>query len=530
MLRNWFIAGLCFALCACGSKEASEQRNAQTLSAETSEGIVPANPGAEAEEKAHCNIDISLERLPDACAGNGQYRAVFVNGSKSGYAVSGRLQKGDTVESCDFSSLEMKRGEMSLTSTTLVNVVESTDGTPLRWQTRVEGTGMNKASCGVIKDDVAYIRTVVAGNDNYTQIPWEPGTLMQEGVRLLMKKQPMVAGTKLQARAFDVESARVVTLDWEIKGAGDVDLLGKVTRGIRIDTTLIHDSSRIETQEWLTSDFDTLKSTTYVMGMKFEEILCEKAYALQNNNPSEIFTDSFIDSPRKLPRTWLSRGITYEILPEKGKEIEFPEYNEQKMSRATGSKAIYVEVMPAPMPKGGQMPYSGEKEEMAEYLSANAWIQSAHPEIVALAQKAVGDETSPGKAARKIEKFVFKYISNRSLSVGFASALEVSRSRQGDCTEFALLTAAMCRAAGIPSRVVFGVVYMAKNFEGHSHFFGGHAWTQVFVKDGWYSLDAALGKFDAGHIAIDFNNGDPSNFFKLVTTIGYFDIIDAKKR
>ena len=31
-------------------------------------------------------------------------------------------------------------------------------------------------------------------------------------------------------------------------------------------------------------------------------------------------------------------------------------------------------------------------------------------------------------------------------------------------------------------------------------------------------------KFDAGHIAIDTNDGEPSNFFRLISTMGYFDI------
>ena len=34
-------------------------------------------------------------------------------------------------------------------------------------------------------------------------------------------------------------------------------------------------------------------------------------------------------------------------------------------------------------------------------------------------------------AARRIEKFVRKYINKKNLSVGYASALEVARSRRG---------------------------------------------------------------------------------------------------
>jgi transglutaminase-like putative cysteine protease len=70
---------------------------------------------------------------------------------------------------------------------------------------------------------------------------------------------------------------------------------------------------------------------------------------------------------------------------------------------------------------------------------------------VDLAHKAVGDAKDAAQAARRIESFVARYIDNKSMSVGYASAAEVVESRQGDCSEFAVLTAALCRAVGIPA-------------------------------------------------------------------------------
>ena len=69
------------------------------------------------------------------------------------------------------------------------------------------------------------------------------------------------------------------------------------------------------------------------------------------------------------------------------------------------------------------------------------------------------------EAVRRIESFVARYIDNKSMSVGYASAVEVVESRQGDCSEFAVLTAALCRAVGIPAQVVVGIAYV-KEFAG----------------------------------------------------------------
>ncbi|MBN2530732.1 MAG: transglutaminase domain-containing protein, partial [Deltaproteobacteria bacterium] len=339
-----------------------------------------------------------------------------------------------------------------------------------------------------------------------------------------VKSKPLTAGTTLKARGFDVDSESVVTLDYTVKGRENVDLLGKITPSIHVETTVTQSGSSIQTSEWLNDELETLKSASNVMGMHIETIACEREYALQQNSPAEIFTASFIKSPRPLNKRMLSNGVAYLISPTEEKKLIFPKSKEQKVDSVENSSDISIQVKPLAMPSGAKMPYDGSDAEILRFLNSNAWIQSENKAIVALANQAVGSETAPDKAASKIEKFVSSYISNRSLSVGYASALEVLHSKQGDCTEFALLTAALCRAVGIPARVVFGVVYVASEFEGHRHFFGGHAWTQVYIADGWYSLDAAMGKFDAGHIAIDTNDGEPSNFFRLISTMGYFDI------
>jgi transglutaminase-like putative cysteine protease len=122
---------------------------------------------------------------------------------------------------------------------------------------------------------------------------------------------------------------------------------------------------------------------------------------------------------------------------------------------------------------------------------------------------------------------VAEYIENKNLSVGYASAAEVAASRQGDCSEFAVLAAAMCRAVGIPAKVVVGIAYV-DDFAGIQGF-GGHAWTLAYVGSKWVGLDAAFksagrGGYDAGHIALAAGNGEPADFFTLAATLGQFKI------
>ena len=69
----------------------------------------------------------------------------------------------------------------------------------------------------------------------------------------------------------------------------------------------------------------------------------------------------------------------------------------------------------------------------------------------------------------------------------------MAKNLEGDCTEHAVLLAALLRAKKIPSRVVVGLVYVTG---GQS--FGGHMWTEAFLNGRWVPLDAPLGQSGIG--------------------------------
>jgi hypothetical protein len=76
-----------------------------------------------------------------------------------------------------------------------------------------------------------------------------------------------------------------------------------------------------------------------------------------------------------------------------------------------------------------------------------------------------------------------------SHSRGWDIASAVARNRDGDCSEYAVLTTAMARAAHMPARVVLGVVILTTD-QGHAAY--GHAWSEVQEGGRWVVADAAL--------------------------------------
>jgi len=92
---------------------------------------------------------------------------------------------------------------------------------------------------------------------------------------------------------------------------------------------------------------------------------------------------------------------------------------------------------------------------------------------------------------------------------------------EGDCNEHAVLLAALGRAAGLPTRVVAGTVYL----EG---FFYYHAWCEVWLGR-WVPIDPAFDQFPADATHIKFVVGGPEEQMAMLAIIGRLgiEVLDA---
>jgi transglutaminase-like putative cysteine protease len=141
-----------------------------------------------------------------------------------------------------------------------------------------------------------------------------------------------------------------------------------------------------------------------------------------------------------------------------------------------------------------------DSPERARALAPSQWLQSSHPSIVNRARRVAAGSADARVKMRRLTTFVRGHMSTKIGMLGYGSALEALETRRGDCTEFAVLLAALGRAIDVPTRVVVGRVY-ARRFEGSRHVFVPHAWVQAWTGTGWESFDAAIGTFDSTHLA-----------------------------
>jgi transglutaminase-like putative cysteine protease len=156
------------------------------------------------------------------------------------------------------------------------------------------------------------------------------------------------------------------------------------------------------------------------------------------------------------------------------------------------------------------------------YLQATEGIPVGDPEIAAAAKEVVGNEA---EAARKVEKLTW-WVSKRveGAVTDAHSALETLRTGKGNCQAHARLYLALARAAGIPSRMVSGLVWVPEKG------FLYHSWAESLADGNWISIDPTFGQVPADATHVKLVEGDSTDdLVPLVRVIGKLRILSLQQ-
>jgi len=161
------------------------------------------------------------------------------------------------------------------------------------------------------------------------------------------------------------------------------------------------------------------------------------------------------------------------------------------------------------------------RKALARELSPAPFIESDDPAIARRAARIGGPDRDPSLIARRIVDWVHDSIRAEVLSeTGAAGAID---RMSGDAREFALLTTAMVRAAGIPAHPISGLLHLGGRFYLHS-------WTEVYVGR-WIPVDAMLGQYpaDAAHIPFLTGSTEPGPDLARILSRLQLSVIGAVK-
>jgi transglutaminase-like putative cysteine protease len=295
----------------------------------------------------------------------------------------------------------------------------------------------------------------------------------------------------------------------KVGNAIDLPFFDPMTR--RYDTAHVRVAERIEHQPPQGDPLIAYRIVTQMAGATSESIVDEQGRTLEQKMANIVMvrerretalTENWRDKPADLPeiaRVPVTRridnareaklvkvritGVDIDDLPVGGDRQEYVD-------------GVLTVRAPEPPAKGAfKVPYKGGDVELERYLRSEPLIEVHDADIREQARQIVPVSVDAITAARALADWVYKNLEKKPL-VSITSAKDVLMIRRGDCNEHASLFTALGRAAGVPTRLEIGLVYLGGAFY-------YHAWNSVYVGE-WVTIDATFGQFpaDATHLRL----------------------------
>ena len=282
-------------------------------------------------------------------------------------------------------------------------------------------------------------------------------------------------GSKIAMPVLDPGTLTQGAVEFEVIGEETVQAMGQSMRALKLAGTMVG----MDVTAWVTTEGEVLREES--MGYVFvrePEAMAKSGIV----GPSDLITDNAV--PFDLP---IKSGVTFLKLRISGVDM-------QGLALDGGSQRLDGDVLTIRKPNLPNLPIY-EATGGADYLQDELFIESRDPRIVKLAGQITRGERDHVKKARMINDWVYRNI-NKKMTLSVPRATDVLMDRQGDCNEHTVLYVALARAAGVPSRIIVGLVHK----DGYFYY---HAWPEVYLNS-WIPADPTFGQFpaDASHIRL----------------------------
>ena len=419
-----------------------------------------------------------------------QWRGVYYRGEKIGFTVSQVQPTDDGFELREDGHLQftllgahtfaiLKTTAHVDRSFTLQNFDFSLDpGTgPMTIKGRLDGLRM-----------VLEIGSKSGTRTETRQLQEPPALMLSVGRRLAA--EGLVAGTTRQWAVFDPATMRNAPVNIAI-GAREVGAAGtrRPIPAFKVDMTF----SGITTTSWITDTGEIVREES---PMGLISILEPQEVAMKLSVSGQMQED-MLEAAAIVPRMASHLRI---VEPRDVKKIRLRMTGVVLKDEVAGSGQTvdgeFVNLIdPRDLEPGPTPP------DLDRYLHAEPFIESDAPEIKAEAERMVAGVTGTRARAERLTREVNTLVEKKP-TVSLPSALEVLRTRVGDCNEHTALFVALARSIGIPARINVGLVYVRGAFY-------YHAWPEVFIDEGkgqglWLPVDPTFDQFpaDATHVRL----------------------------
>lgn len=468
---------------------------------------------------------------------------VRVGDQRAGYMRSTFTVDPDTgtAETTTTTRIRVKRGETEIAIEQDSGMTETLDGDPVAGRSRMKLGRFSVEQDYLYRDDAITVISRQLGGTQEMTLPPLKGEFYTPGQAGLRFAEAEAAGDEeLAMRVLDpAAGVQPLAVSFRRVGEAPVEVFGKTVPATAWDVTLPISDKPI--RQHLDPLGRPVRLTVDVVpGMSFDLVLADKELATAPVDAPELLARSLLRPDRLLPNPRETRRVVYEIslIPEAGAaRVELPETGYQRVEQlAVGRWEVTVDLGDTVIEPRPSLP---------RYLASSTLINHDHPALARLPMPPDDRDMDRRSTAEWLRRQVARHLEQKDLSVGMATAAEAAQTRQGDCTEHAVLLTALLRRAGIPARTVTGLIYVT-DFLGHAHVMGYHMWTQAWIDtrddegfwqdldpslpipEGPQRIDAPLPGFDAAHVTLRVSAlGDPSltrDLLQIARLIGAFDV------
>ncbi len=357
-----------------------------------------------------------------------------------------------------------------------------------------------------------------------------------QGLEVSLRRQPLQAGQTRRIRAIDPQFSAVVEHQLAAQKLESTSLLDRSQRLLRIEqTTYLPGKVQLKFVLWTDEQGNILKRQSVGLATTLTMVATTRERAMQEGqSPAlDLGLQSTVPVAQDVPDVHQRRTIRYHVRLREGNPALAFASTPLQVVRPLGDHAAEIVVSafdwslastetastrgagPAPM---SERVTGGDREP-------NRLVASDHPDIERMAQSVATNQTDPAAISLALERHVHRSMRQVNYNTVLASAGEVVQRMEGDCTEHAVLLAALARARGIPARAAVGLVYLPK-LRG----FAFHMWTEVHVAGRWLPLDATLGQsgIGPGHLKLldtNFANSDGlTDLLPVAQALGQLEI------
>jgi transglutaminase-like putative cysteine protease len=447
------------------------------------------------------------------------WEAAFLPSGKAGYfrtRVVEAQRNGQMILRTTFEmNLTLNRFGQTITLRAQIGSEETSDGKITGVSMR-HYLGKQQQLAIVGRVDGKRLHLTQVGKGPLKSAPWDDRAISLYRQRLLFKERKVKPGDSFDFVSFEPTINLVVNNHVTVKDYEELKLPGKgKQRLLRVE--IKPDEIRIRKPDgkadtfqgptmyaWL--DKDLLPARTQTDMPVLGTVTTYRATRQQAKAPGNLATvvdlgiSQMVRLNKSIRRALDAKVAVYRITlkGDKNAASAFTQDDRQSILRAQGDTfEMRITASRGPVKKKQQ-----DAEEIVDlqYLKSCYFINCKDARVRQLARKAVGTETDPWKKVLRIERWVRNHM-KVTFDEELATADHVARTLEGDCTEHAMLAAAMCRAEDIPSRTALGMIY-ADTRKGPAMVF--HMWTEVWVEGQWVAIDATLGRgfVGADHIKV----------------------------